>query len=93
MAGPVTAHFNWVSSVDFCLLQRPDLQNILRQSYDNLTIMPKLRSTYDGRLFYQTHYEGHEAFLSTIHLQYRNIVGDSVRKLAYDIPKRNHSSL
>jgi len=28
---------------------RPDLQNILRQSYDYLTIMPKLRSTYDGR--------------------------------------------
>ena len=30
--------------------QRPDLQNILRQSYDCLTIMPKSRSTYDGRL-------------------------------------------
>jgi len=27
----------------------PDLQNILRQSYDYLTIMPKLRSTYDTR--------------------------------------------
>jgi len=25
----------------------PDLQNILRQSYDYLTIMPKIRSTYD----------------------------------------------
>ena len=25
----------------------PDLQNILRQSYDYLTIMPNLRSTYD----------------------------------------------
>jgi len=30
----------------------PDLLNILRQSYDYLTIMPKLRSTYDGRLIY-----------------------------------------
>ena len=30
--------------------QGPDLQNILRQSYDYLTIMPKLRSTYDRRL-------------------------------------------
>jgi len=28
--------------------QGPNLQNILRQSYDYLTIMPKLRSTYDG---------------------------------------------
>ena len=30
--------------------QGPDLQNILRQSYDYLTIMPKLRSTYNGRI-------------------------------------------
>ena len=29
---------------------RSDLQNILRQSYDYLTIMPKMRSTYDERL-------------------------------------------
>jgi len=41
----------------------PDLQNILRQSYDYLTIMPKLRSTYDERLFYKTSYEGRKAFL------------------------------
>ena len=32
---------------------RPNLQNILRQSYDFLTIMPMLRSTYDGRLIYK----------------------------------------
>jgi len=31
----------------------PDLQNILRQSYDYLTIMLKLLSTYDGRLIYK----------------------------------------
>ena len=47
----------------------PDLQNILRQSYDYLTIIPKLRSTYDGRLIYKTSYEQRKAFLDTIHLQ------------------------
>ena len=49
-------------SIDF---QGPDLQNILQQS-DNLfalMIMPKLRSTYDGRLIYKTLYEERETFL------------------------------
>ena len=32
----------------------PDLQHILRQSYDYLTIMPNLRSTYDRRLIFKT---------------------------------------
>ena len=32
----------------------PILQNILRRSYDYLTITPQLRSTYDGRLIYKT---------------------------------------
>ena len=41
---------------------KPDLQNILRQSYDYLTIMPKLRSTYDGRLTYKTSYDEWKAF-------------------------------
>jgi len=41
----------------------PDLQNILPQSYDYLTIMPKLRLTYDGRLIYKTSHEGRKAFL------------------------------
>ena len=41
----------------------PDLQNVLRQSYDYLTIMPKLRSTYDGRLIYKTSYEERKALL------------------------------
>ena len=36
----------------------PNLQNILRQSYDFLTIMPMLRSTYNGRLIYKTSYDG-----------------------------------
>jgi len=31
-------------------------------------------------------------FIGTIHVQNRNIVGDSVRKLAYDIPQRNFST-
>ena len=47
----------------FSKIQGPNLQNIVRQSYDNLTIMPKLRSTYDGRLIYKTSYEGRKAFL------------------------------
>ena len=41
----------------------PILQNILRQSYDYLTIMPKLRSTYDGRLIYKKSFEELKAFL------------------------------
>jgi len=40
----------------------PDLQNILRQSYDYLTIMPKLRPTYDRRLIYKTSYNEWKAF-------------------------------
>ena len=32
-------------------------------TYDNLTIMPKLRSTYDRRLIHKTSYEGRKAFL------------------------------
>ena len=43
--------------------QGPNLQNILRQSYDYLTIMPKLRSTYDRRLIHKTSYEGRKVFL------------------------------
>ena len=53
--------------------------------------MRKLRSTYDGRLIYKTSYtEWKTTFqMGTIHVQNRNIVWDSVRKLAYDIPMRN----
>ena len=40
----------------------PDLQYILRQPYDFPT-PPKLRSTYDACLTYQTSYEGRKAFL------------------------------
>jgi len=31
-------------------------------------------------------------FIGNIHMQNRNIVGDSVRELAYDIPERNFST-
>jgi len=41
----------------------PIYKNILRQCYDYLTIMPKLRSTYDERVIYKTSYEGRKASL------------------------------
>ena len=40
-----------------------NLRDILRQSYDYLTIMPKLRSTYDRRLIYNAYHKGHKVFL------------------------------
>jgi len=43
--------------------QGPDLPNILRQSYDDLTIMTNLRSTYDRRLIQKTSWEGRKASL------------------------------
>ena len=52
--------FSFAAATTF-ILQRPDLQNFLLQSYDYLTIMPNLRSTYDGRLIYQTSYEKRSA--------------------------------
>jgi len=33
-----------------------------------------------------------KVFMGKIHVQNRNIVGDSVRKLAYDVPERNFST-
>ena len=56
-----------------------------------LTIMPKLRSTCDGRLIYKTSYKERKAFLrydlGTTHLQSCKIVFP--RESAYDIPERN----
>jgi len=43
-------------------VQGPDLQNILRQSYDYIMIMPKLRPTDDGRLIYKTSYSEWKSF-------------------------------
>jgi len=67
----------------------PDLQNILRQSYDNAIVTNDLRRTTNlpncltkrARLF-----------LGTIHLQNCKIARDSVRKLAYDMPIRSFST-
>jgi len=56
--------------------------------------MAKLRSTYDGRLTYETSYYEWKALrtLGKIHVQNRNIVGGNVRELAYDIPEKNFST-
>jgi len=55
--------------------------------------MSKLRPTYDRRLIYKTSFAMNgKLFMGTIHVQNRNIVGDSVRKLAYDIPDGNFST-
>ena len=56
----------------------PALQNILRQYYDNLTTIPKLRSTYNGRLIYEHLTKNARLFLGTIHFHFRKIVWDSV---------------
>jgi len=70
--------------------QGHDLQkNVLQQSYDYLTITPKLEPTYDDVQFTEHLTKDARLFLGTIPLQNRN----SVRKLAYDIPKRNLSGL
>jgi len=67
----------------------PDLQNILRQSYDNTKVTIDLRRTSN----LQKHpTKGAKFFLGTIHLQTSKIVLDGVRKLAYDIPKSNFST-
>jgi len=53
-----------ISSTDNCTHTHIHTRGpIDKISYDNLTIMPKLRSTYDGRLIYKTSDEGCEAFL------------------------------
>jgi len=55
--GPASGSIlGWSACYSFCPLW-PDLQNILRQSYDYLTIMPMLLSTYDERLIYKTPYD------------------------------------
>jgi len=51
--------------------------SIYKISYDNLMI----HLTMNGKLF-----------IGEIHVQNRNIVVDSVRKLAYDNPERNFST-
>jgi len=67
--------------------------DILQQSYGNLTMMPQLRSTYIDLLFCITSYGECKPFLGVICLQYRKILSEGVRKLAYDISNRNRSTL
>jgi len=81
---------NWRTERRVINCPGPNLQNILRQSYDYLTIMPKLRSIYDRCLIQKTSYEGRKAFLR--YNLFCKIVWDSVRTLAYDIPKRKLST-
>jgi len=51
--------------------------------------MPKLRSTYDGRLIYKKNLtKKARFFLGTIHLQNCKIILESVRKLTHDIPEK-----
>ena len=70
----------------------PDLQYISGQSYDCLTIMPKLRSTYDGHRIYKTSCEERRVFLRYDLLANLSDRWDSVRKLAYDVPNIKFST-
>ena len=65
------------------------LTTILRLSYDNAKVTIDLRRTSNSpnRLT-----NGERLFLGMIHLHNCKIVRDSVRKLAYDIPKRTFST-
>ena len=72
---------------------------IYKISYDNLTIMPKLRSTCDWRNSKMKHRRNSKIykhltkdarlFLGMIHSQNCKVVWNSVCKLAYDIPESN----
>ena len=73
--------------------QRPNLQNILWQSYDSLMIMPKLWSTYDRRLICKTSHKECKTFLRYDPLAKSWDRLTFPRKLAYYILKRNLSTL
>ena len=51
-----------------------------------------LKLHIDITLHYITSYDEWKAFIGKIHVQNRNIVGNNVRNLAYDIPERNFST-
>ena len=51
-----------IISYRHCLYTMRSRRPIYKISYDNLTIMPKLRSTYDERLIYKTSYNEWKAF-------------------------------
>jgi len=68
---------------------------IYKISYDNLTIILRRCQSYDRLTtykIYKTSYEGCKAILGYDSLESCKIVWDSVRKLPYDIPKRNFST-
>jgi len=65
------------------------LTTIPRLSHDNVKVTIDLRRTSN---LHEHPMQGARLFLGTIHLQSRKIVRNSVRKLAYDIPKRNFST-
>jgi len=54
--------------------------------------MSKLQSTHGECAINKTFTMNERLFIGTIHVQNRNVVGDSVRKLAYDIPKINFTT-
>jgi len=60
---------------DLHKVQGPDLPNILRQSHGYLTLLPKLRSTYDGTYNLSDILQRTQSsFLGTIYLQNHKIV-------------------
>ena len=58
--------------------QGPDLQNILRQSYDYLTTVPKLRSTHDGRLFTQHLTMNGKLFIGTVRFTCKIVISSEI---------------
>ena len=67
---------------------------IYKISYDNLTIMPTLRSTYDARTIYQTLTKNAGLIVTyDSHAKSSDSLRRGVRELAYNIPERNFSTL
>ena len=66
-----------------------NLRTILQVSYNNAKVTINLRRTSN----LQKHLTMNgKLFIGKIHLPNRNIVEDSVRKLAHDIPERNFNT-
>ena len=65
------------------------LTTILRLSYDNAKVTINLRRT--SNFIKQLTING-DLFIGNIHVQNRNIVGDNVSTLAYDIRQRHFST-
>ena len=76
---------NWTPAARFT----KHLTTVLRLSYDNVKVTIDLRRTSNLQNILR---RAQGFFKGTIHLQSCKIVWGSVRKLAYDIPKRNFST-